>query len=155
MRRFGLLVLAAALSTITPPLWAQGAKQDQDAAKKDQDGLQGTWQVVAWTHDGLPLNEDFRKKLTVTFKGSKMEIVGPDGIVVQDSFKLDPSKTPKAIVLTLLDGKNKGLTLPAIYELNGDDLKLCVQMKSATDRPTAFKAERGSGFRLYVFQRSK
>ena len=38
--------------------------------------------------------------------------------------KLDPSKKPKAIDITQLSGK--GETIPGIYSIDGDTLKICM-----------------------------
>jgi uncharacterized protein (TIGR03067 family) len=143
MRLFLFAVVAAILSATIAPLRAGDTK-------KDQEGLQGTWQVVELTFNGMSVPEDARKEIKLTFKGERVQI-GKRG----HSFKLDPTKKPKAIDLTLLDEPNQGKTISAIYELKGDDLTLCIPFKLNADRPMAFKAEKGADLMLYVLRRSK
>jgi uncharacterized protein (TIGR03067 family) len=124
-------------------------------AKKDQEGLQGTWEVVEFVTDGKPVPEEKRKEIKVVFKGEKMTLTGPGGIGKREySFKLDPGKNPKAIDVTPLDGQFKGKTVPAIYELKGDHLKLCIPNRGK-ERPAEFKTAEGSNLGLFVLKRSK
>ena len=41
------------------------------------------------------------------------------------TYKLDASKKPAQIDLTITDGGLKGQTFPAIFQLDGDTLKVC------------------------------
>ena len=70
------------------------------------------------------------------------------------SVKLDPAATPKAMDITGTDGPNKGKTLLAIYELDGDRLKICYDL-SGKNRPTAFQTTNGSLLFLVTYQRQK
>ena len=149
MRLFPFVVFAALLSMASSSLCA-------DDAKKDSEGLQGTWEVVEFTADGKLYPEEIPKEIKLTFKGEKMLISGPGGIGKREySFKLDPSKKPKAIDVTPLDGPFKDKTVPAIYELSGDELKFCMPNQETKDRPTEFKASEGSKLGLFVSKRSK
>jgi hypothetical protein len=62
--------------------------------------------------------------------------------------KLDPAKTPKTVDASIVRGPQKGEVLLGIYSLEGDTLKVCLQM-SGQERPTEFTAQAGSG-RLYL-----
>lgn len=55
---------------------------------------------------------------------------------------LDPAKKPKEIDFRSADDKDKDV-VKGIYELDGDDLKLCLAFK--TERPTKFAAQKGQG----------
>ena len=149
MRLFLFVVFAALLSMASPSRWGEDAK-------KGSEGLHGTWEVVEFTADGKPAPEEFRKEIKITFNGEKMLISGPGGIGKREySFKLDHSKKPKAIDVTPLDGPFKDKTVPAIYELKGDELKFCMPNEETKDRPTEFKAAEGSKLGLFVSKRSK
>ena len=54
------------------------------------------------------------------------------------TYKLDPSKTPNWIDVTIGGG-----TYLAIYELKGDTLRIC-HRKAGGDRPTEFVSEAAS-----------
>src|SRR5262249_1134052 len=67
-------------------------------------------------------------------------------------FKLDPTKKPRAIDMELIMGQLKPVIYLGIFELNGDELKLCRGMT----RPTHFKlGEEDGGKILFVLQRVK
>ncbi len=122
----------------------------EDAAKKDLDSLQGVWQVVSLEGTSLPAEKI--KTLKMTFKGNKMSHPGGEGKTEEASIKLGPSKKPKAIDMTLLNGPNKGKTALGIYSIEGETLKIC-GAPFASDRPTEFKASKGVS--LIVLKRDK
>jgi uncharacterized protein (TIGR03067 family) len=125
---------------------------------KDRDALQGKWRSTSSTRDGEKL--DGAKKWTVlvvdkdaisweesTLKGD----FGETG-VVPFSYKLDPSKDPKTIDLTLTKYANKGKKQLGIYRLQGDELTICVSWKDKA-RPKKFESERSSGYQLLTLKR--
>jgi uncharacterized protein (TIGR03067 family) len=131
-----------------------GAVQD-DAAKKDLEALQGTWTAVAGERNGQKASEDDLKNFKVVFKGDKM-IINPDNDNRTASFKLDPSNKPRALDITPEQGPKKGVSLPAIYELDGEALKICYDNEGVSDkRPTEFKTAPKSGLWLLVLKREK
>jgi uncharacterized protein (TIGR03067 family) len=67
---------------------------------------------------------------------------------------LDPDKTPKTIDLTLTGGSNKGKTLAGIYQLDGDNLKVCL-FGVGKDRPKEFDTKKGTDGMLLVLKRKK
>jgi uncharacterized protein (TIGR03067 family) len=148
MRLVPFVVFAALLSLAGPSLCA-------DDAKKDLEELQGDWEVVEFIADGKPSPEEVCKEIKIVFKGEKMQLSGPGEIGIREySFKLDPSKKPKAIDVTALDGPFKDKSVPAIYELEGDELRFCMPNQETKDRPTEFKAAEGSKLGLFVLKRS-
>jgi uncharacterized protein (TIGR03067 family) len=56
--------------------------------------------------------------------------------------------------ITGTDGPNKGKTFPAIYELDGDTLKVCYDL-SGKERPKALKTESGTMTFLVIYKRVK
>jgi uncharacterized protein (TIGR03067 family) len=117
---------------------------------KDEEAIQGTWNVVSREMVGKKTPDAELKTLKVTIK---------DGTITTDddkkkekvTYKLDPSKKPKAIDLTDEEGK---ITTLAIYELDGDTLKLCWSEK-VDDRPTKFASDADSAQTVMVFKRVK
>ncbi len=52
------------------------------------------------------------------------------------------------------EGPNKGKTIPAIFDLAGDTLKICYDL-SGQARPTEFKSSPGTQQFLATYQREK
>jgi uncharacterized protein (TIGR03067 family) len=124
------------------------------AGHVDQQKLQGTWQVDEFIMYGKPTTAEDRK-VTIIFLGDTMKLIDPKGRERFYKFKLDPTSSPKAIDMTLQGSSLPGNSGPAIYEFDGDALKLCLANKSPTDRPKEFKAPAGSPLILMVLKRSK
>ena len=70
------------------------------------------------------------------------------------TFLIDPTKKPKTIDMKFTEGPEKGNTSLGIYELDGEDFKLCLTI-TAKDRPTEFAAKAKSGLGLEVLKREK
>ena len=104
----------------------------QKPSRRDDERLQGNWQLQRVEVNGVEIPTFFQSKEgdTVDFSGNKwtwvsnMEILGSSRGF---TFKLDETKTPKAIDLRPLKDGDK--TLLGIYQLNGDALKICCSMK--------------------------
>jgi len=97
------------------------AGQDEDEAKQDLDNMQGGWQIVSSQVADEKAAEDEVKKRTFTVKGDMLTYEPGNELKEKrvGTIKLDP-KT-KAFDWTLTDF---GATMLAIYELQGDDLKI-------------------------------
>jgi uncharacterized protein (TIGR03067 family) len=70
------------------------------------------------------------------------------------TFKLDPTRKPKAIDATAARGPDKGKTFLGIYEIGGDYHKVCFAPRGQ-DRSTAFASKAGSGRLFQVWKREK
>jgi uncharacterized protein (TIGR03067 family) len=65
--------------------------------------------------------------------------------------KLDPSAKPKALDITGTEGPNEGKTILAIYERDGDTLRVCYDL-SGKDRPKEFKTSEGTPLFLVEYK---
>jgi uncharacterized protein (TIGR03067 family) len=127
-----------------------------DAAKDELKKLQETWDATAaWLPDGNPWREDLVKTFHLKIDQNRMTSLR-DGSQGSNSFtiQLDPSRTPKSIDCTVSnDGPRKGLVRYAIYELDGDTLKLAMDTTLRPGRPKGF--EKGKGWTVTIFKRVK
>jgi uncharacterized protein (TIGR03067 family) len=116
-----------------------------DDAKADKEKLQGEWKVTSATNGG----QDTGKHVgdVVKFDGDKFIV--PDG---ECEYKLDPSKKPKQIDVSPLEGKEKGMTFHGVYKLDGDKLTLHMSVDEQ-ERPAGFEAKEGA--LLFVLERVK
>lgn len=149
MRFSPFVVVMTLLTTI-------GSSPCFDGTKNDSKDLRGSWEIGDFTLNGKPFPDVVRKGIKITFKVKKMYLSGPEGIGEREySFTIDPAKKPKAIDATALDGPLKGKTLKGIYELKGNELKLCLPNEEMKGRPTEFKVEKGLNLGLFVAKHSK
>ena len=68
------------------------------------------------------------------------------------TYTLDSDAKPKGMTITGTEGPNRGKTFPAIYELNGDTLRICYDLSGAK-RPTEFKTSAGTKLYLVTYNR--
>jgi uncharacterized protein (TIGR03067 family) len=135
----GLLVAAA------PP---------SDQVAKDLKNLEGTWVLVSASRDGKELSEAERKKTKITFAGNKYDFPDEAGISTSQKgvIKIDPTKSPKWMDSRSTSAADKGKVSLGIYELKGDDYKVCFA-PPGKKRPKTFSAKPGSGRILQVWKR--
>ncbi len=106
---------------------------------KEEDAIQGNWTVANLEQ----VNHEPTKDERAAFKeGSLKVVITADKIVYRDkdeaTYKLDPSKTPRRIDMTVASDK-KSVTVAGIYALDGDELRLCfVGRVSDIEPPASF-----------------
>src|SRR4051812_25263699 len=122
--------------------------EDKKPAAKDDDKIQGTWQMVSGEKGGNPAPDKFVQAFRLTFKAGWKITAQSKGEEKDGTYKIDSSKKPRQIEISI-DGK----TLEGIYELDGDGLKLCLSEGGA--RPAEFKSPEGSKTMLMVLKRQK
>jgi uncharacterized protein (TIGR03067 family) len=145
-----ILIVATLLTTHQSPLTTPCA-----AADKADDGklLQGTWLPTAAELGEKPLDEETVKSIKLVIDGDKYTVTVGKAID-KGSTKIDPAAKPKTLDIMGTDGPNKGKTLLAIYELDGDTLRICYDL-SGKARPTEFKTKKGEQLFLVTYKRSK
>ncbi len=121
-------------------------------AKKDSAALTGTWQPTSMVLGGNKTPADQLKNITMTITDGKYHVV-VDGESDKGTLKLDKKDKLKTMDIVGTEGPNKGKTYPAIYELEGDTLKICYNLDGTT-RPTEFKADKDKML-LISYQRQK
>jgi uncharacterized protein (TIGR03067 family) len=124
----------------------------KDAPAKEYAKFEGSWRVVALEVEGMKLPEEMIKESRLIIKGK--EFTMRDKFTYRGTFTIDPAKKPKTMDLKFTEGPEKGNTSYAIYELTGDDLKLCLTV-TGKNRPKEFAAKPGSGHGFEVLKRDK
>ena len=132
----GTLVLAAT--------GGAGARADDKAeVGKELKKFHGVWTFESVEAGGKKAPADGFKGMTVTFAGDKYKVKKGDEVIQSATQKLDPSRSPKTIDVTVDEGLNKGAVMLGIYEISGDTLKVCFDAEGKK-RPTEFKTSSGS-----------
>ena len=127
------------------------AARSQDAAD-ERKLLQGTWLPTAAELSENPFGEATLKIMKLVFEGDTYNVTV--GISVdRGTTKIDPAAKPKTMDIIGTDGPNQGKTFLAIYELNGDTLRICYDLTGKV-RPTEFKTRKGEPLFLATYKRS-
>jgi len=140
------ILIAVCLSCRAAALHAQA---DADKASKE---LQGEWRAVELQTSGNPAPKEVVEKARLEVKGDEVTWNSGGTGVRKSRVRLDPSRSPKEIDITALDGPRKGTIYLGIYSLEKGQLRLCY---SAKERPKEFKTERGELGELVTLERVK
>jgi uncharacterized protein (TIGR03067 family) len=124
------------------------------ASRKAETGpLEGTWYVTSLEADGQPMPAGMLGEARIVVKGDRFQSLGM-GAVYEGTMKVDASANPKTFDLTFTAGPEKGNTALAIYEVEGDDWRLCLTTRGG-DRPKRFGTSPGTGHALETLKRGK
>jgi uncharacterized protein (TIGR03067 family) len=120
---------------------------------KDGGTIQGTWLPSTAELGGKTFPEEALKAMKLVVKDDKYTVtVGK--AVDEGTVKLNAAAKPKEMDVTGTDGPNKGKTFRAIYERDGDTLRVCYDL-SGKGRPTEFKTGEGTALFLVTYKREK
>ena len=120
---------------------AAGQNQEQqstrDASRKDLEKLQGTWIQVRMEADGENTPPEHFEGWHAVYHGDSLTLKAGETVRRRGIVTVDASRTPKAINTWDLDGPYSDQTVPGIYALEGDTLKLCSQPPARIGRPSS------------------
>jgi uncharacterized protein (TIGR03067 family) len=119
-------------------------------APDETQALQGTWTAVKMELAG----EVVPWMVTLTIANNAYEIVA-NGLPDKGSCKIDTAARPGRMIITGgKDGPNAEKTFLAIYEINGDTLRICYDL-SGKKYPETFATQKGTPLYLVTYQRKK
>ena len=113
--------------------------------------LDGYWKPVTAVLSGAPMSDALLDSISLKMAAGRYEVyVGdePD----RGTYVLDPLSDPKGMIITGTEGPNHGRTFPAIYELDGDTLRICYDLSGAK-RPEKFESVAGTRLYLVTYRR--
>ncbi len=131
------------------------AEKKDEAAKTDNEKLQGTWKLVqgglTYYPDvpGIGLAENL-KNTEIVIDGDGWSGWTMQGKQERTTFRLDATKTPKALDIKDRAGKD----ILAIYMLGGDNLVICIRGEGKQERPTTFVVDSNS-VSLLIYKRDR
>jgi uncharacterized protein (TIGR03067 family) len=120
---------------------------------KDNDVIDGTWLPSTAELGGKAFPDEVRKTIKLVVKGDKYTVTAGKE-TDQGTVKLNAKAKPKELDVTGTEGPNKGKTILAIYERDGDTLRVCYDL-SGKKRPTEFKTKEGTQLFLVTYKRQK
>lgn len=136
-----LLVAATVLVVVTA--WCNQARGDKK--------MDGTWIPVAAELAGQEFPRETLKTMKLVLAGDKYTVLVGD-IADKGTAKTDVTKKPHTLDITGTEGPNKGKTFLAIYELDGETLRVCYDLTGQA-RPTEFKTKKGTQLFLATYKR--
>jgi len=150
MRRIVAIAVGVLLASHLP--WGGGDD-------KEEKGLKGRWVSEKFVWAGRESEDGEQVTLVIGADSVSWQYAKTTGKAAKTtgntySYKLDPSKKPPEIDLTITDGEFKGKTFPGIYQLDGDTLKLC-RAQPGQERPTEFASKKGSDTIFLTLKRAK
>jgi len=113
--------------------------------------LQGTWEIVSFEKDGTAAPQDDIAGLTVIITGSSYKLINKDN-VSKGTFSVDASKEPKQMDVQHQTESGDSQSLPSIYEVSGDTLRVCYNPEGGA-RPTSFSTKPDTAFISVVYKR--
>lgn len=144
MRRLHLLLLVPVAGFLVAA---------DDPIPKGLEKIQGTWVLDSLVVEGKEIPQVNLKNTKLTIKGDKYTFVNGD-VTNKGVYKVDATKKPMTLDIVVDEGPDKGKTLPAIYEADGDSLKICLSIKGKL-RPEAFGSKADSGVVLESWKKAK
>lgn len=110
----------------------------EDQSEKDLKEMAGNWVPTLMQLNGKKQAEEVTKAIKLTIRGDKYNtVVGKEKD--EGTLKLDATKEPREMDITSNIGESKGKAVPCIYELKGDELRVCYGLDRIA-RPTDFTA---------------
>lgn len=146
MTAFSLVALVAGT-------WLASAASTGHGADADKDELQGAWVATSMEINGKPAPAQEVERTRFIFKGEKLFVrhAKDGGQADEGTFKADSKKSPRELDITL-----KKKTMHGIYEVKGDELKVCYETgEKRENRPTKFATNAEEELVLIVFKRQK
>lgn len=147
MTRFVVLALTSCLLVV--------AALADDAARPDRELIQGSWTIVSIVQDGMQEPDESVQGGQIEFKEDGYTVRANDQIVEQGSQSLDPSRQPKTIDFKIIRGPDKGKSQQGIYQLEGDQLRVCFAYPGERDRPKQFISTLETRSILLVLRRDR
>ena len=123
-----------------------------DAGKNELKRHQGTWIATSSTFDGQKAPDEVARSIQRIVTENHVVWERQGKRFAGTTIELDPTHDPKNIDVIPDGGRNRGERVLGIYKLDGERLTICMA-RAGQPRPTAFKAEKGSGWTLQTFER--
>ena len=130
-------------------VWATFAPLNNYRYEDDNKVIEGTWVILEAELGGQKLPDENIKAAKLILDEGKYRFQNDQG-----EYKLYPGEKIKAMDIMGREGPNKGKTFLAIYELEGDTLKICYDLAGKI-RPKEFKTEAGTRQFLVTYKRDK
>jgi uncharacterized protein (TIGR03067 family) len=151
MKTCWLVLGALAVAFVAGPVQAKKAKA-KDAEKPEVQEMK--FKYISVIIDGKETPEKELEGMILSVKGDKGVVMKGKKTLFAGTSKMDMTKTPWEIDVTITAGKDKGKVIKGIMEAKDGKMKVCWGAPDK-DRPTEFSSKEGSGNVLEVLEELK
>jgi uncharacterized protein (TIGR03067 family) len=124
----------------------------EEAVRRDQERLAGTWRVVQAEIEGRPVPPAEYRGLRLTFADGKFTARRGEEEAQEGTYVLDALKNPRHINITRSNGPTGSRKQLGIYQFTGDTLRICTY-DNGEDRPSSFDTRDRPGCSMLVLRR--
>jgi uncharacterized protein (TIGR03067 family) len=155
MKKLARIYFAAVTCVALILGFGTAARAADDVASKDEQArLEGVWSFTSVKVNGQAQPVAGHEADRMIFqKDGRFTVVQRPGIT-HGTFKVNPGHTPKQYDVRIETGRLKGISVPAIYELAGDTLTICMPL-GGSERPTVLESKPNDGHLFEVFKRER
>ncbi len=125
-----------------------------EPSEKFREAMQGTWTIQSFTADGKDIPAETLNTWRRIVAGDHVTWKQGEEVLLELDMKFDTSAKPMTLDSTMTTGDSKGQTLPAIFELKDDELRVCFGPPDKP-RPSEFASPMGSGLLMFTAKRTK
>ncbi|HEX3625691.1 MAG TPA: TIGR03067 domain-containing protein [Verrucomicrobiae bacterium] len=137
-----VLIILAAIAIVMPA----SAGNEGDDAKN----IQGTWAIASAEIGGSLFPAQVARSITLKMDAGQYVVKAEN--FDKGTYRIDPTAKPKTLDIFGTNGPNAGKHFPCIYELHGNELKVCYQLGNGP-RPMEFKSPAGTQIFLVTYKR--
>ena len=123
------------------------------AEAPDTKAVEGAWTPIKAELAGQAWPDTVLKTISLKLHNGQYN-VSVGGQPDKGTYTIEPSTKPKSMTITGTDGPNKDKTFLAIYELEGDTLRVCYDLPGK-QRPEEFKTAAETKLYLVTYNRVK
>lgn len=129
----------------------QDASSDSAAMAGDAEAILGSWKPVKAELAGKPMPDAAFQSIRLKLDQTNYEAIA-GGKPDRGTYVLDATTTPRSMTITGTEGPNLGKSIPAIYELKTDTLRICYNL-AGENRPSDFSSIAGTQLLLVTYIR--
>ena len=113
--------------------------------------LHGTWEMIRAETAGENSPDLLALQVELSLTADTYSVRFGDEVADRGFYTRDSASTPAALTLVGTEGPNRGRTIPCIFQLVGDRLRICYGLDGAI--PSAFATTNGSSDYLATYRR--
>ena len=117
----------------------------------DAAAIVGTWEIVKAELAGEEMPEFVAGKIRVEFGPAEYAVRFDGQVSDRGTYALIGGSAQKSLHLTGREGTNAGRTIPAIYQLTGNRLRICYGLNGVS--PEGFATTRGGNTYMATYRR--